>query len=100
MAAKEFGVLPSQVARDMERDPRRLTITCFPLLSYSRCKAEYDAYKGDDKQLEHWKGSATLEAVKENTMQSLVELRDHRKHRAEGRIDTCRICRTEGEPRG
>lgn len=91
MVAKEFHQLPSVVARDMARDPRRLTVTCFPLLSYGRCKAEYDSYKGDEAKLDHWKGSDTLEAVKTNTFDALVGRKKHREHTEP--VEGCRYCK-------
>lgn len=69
-----------------------------PLIAYGRCKGEWDAYKGDEKHMEHWKGTATYEAVQNNTFELKVE---RLKHRGHAEFDPeCRICRTKGANRG
>jgi len=42
VVAKEFGVLPTQAARDLDRDPDRLSFDCVGLLRYAEAKRAYD----------------------------------------------------------
>jgi hypothetical protein len=97
-AAKEFGQLPSVVARDMAEDPGGLTVACMPLLSYARCKSEWDAYKGDADKMEHWKGTDTLMAVEDNVFKGRKERLDHRSHSEP--VEGCRYCKKKGADRG
>lgn len=91
--AKEFGVLPSVAARDLDDDPERLSLTAMSLLAYSQAKSAYDAADGDSKKLEPWKDSNTMRRVKDNTFAAMKERLDHRKlrHPNEG-VQGCRLC--------
>lgn len=66
--------MPSVVARDLDRDPEQLSLICLPLLRYAEAKAEFDHAK-DDKQLERWRGSSVMDAVKKNTFELAQERR-------------------------
>lgn len=93
--AKEFGVLPSVAARDLDEDPERLSLIAVSLLAYSQAKSAYDAAEGDDKKLEAWKGSETMAKVRENTFTFMKQRMDHRtKHLKLKKTDPdCRYCR-------
>lgn len=57
-------MLPSQVARDLDRDPERLTLVCLPMLGYADA---FRAWKrGNKRELKHWSGSRLMEMVKNN----------------------------------
>jgi hypothetical protein len=96
--AKEFGVLPSVAARDLDDDPERLSIIAMTLLAYHQAKSAYDAVDGDDKKLEPWKDSNVMRRVKDNTFAAMKERLDHRKlqHPHTG-IVGCRLCESESE---
>ena len=66
--------MPSVAARDLDRDPEQLSLTCIPLLRYAEAKAEFDAAK-DDKSLERWKGSSLMASVRKNTFELAQERR-------------------------
>jgi hypothetical protein len=95
--AKEFGVLPSVAARDLDNDPERLSMIAVSLLAYSQAKAAYDAADGDDKKLEAWKDSDTMAEVRSNSFALMKDRMDHRtKHRKFGGKDpNCRYCNKE-----
>ena len=41
VVAREFGVLPSAVARDLDEDPEQLSLLCLSLLRYAEAHAAY-----------------------------------------------------------
>lgn len=90
--AKEFGVLPSAVARDLDEDPEHSSIVAIQMLGYAHAKAEYDAAKGDEKKLEHWKDSSTMDTVRDNTFKMMKARMDHRKQHPRGGVSDCRLC--------
>lgn len=92
--AKEFGVLPSVVARDLDNDPEQLSVVAMQFLSYARAKAEYDAADGDQKKLEHWKDSELMDTVRNNTFKAMKARMDHRKEHPKGGFADCRLCRS------
>jgi len=62
--AKEFGVLPSVVARDLDNDPEQLSYNLLPIGRYEEA---YRAYRrADPKELKAWAGSEVMEAVEAN----------------------------------
>jgi hypothetical protein len=73
--SREFGVLPSVAARDLDSDPRRLSIACIYLLQYAEAKGAFDAAK-DDKALEPWKGNKMMNEVRRNSRDLGLERRD------------------------
>ncbi len=73
--AREFRVLPSEVARDLDEDPRQLSISCFYVLRYAEAKRALDTAK-DPKSLEPWKGSKMMSEVKVNTRTLATERRE------------------------
>jgi len=79
----------------MAEDAGGLTIACLPLLSYARCKGEWDAYSGDSEKMSHWKGSETLGLVERNTFESRKLKLEHRKHTEP--VEGCRYCRQDAE---
>lgn len=68
LIAKEFGVLPTVVAEDLDNDPEMLSWKCIPLLRYADAKIAFDTAK-DEKSLTAWEGSKIMEAVMMNTFQ-------------------------------
>lgn len=72
--AEAFHQLPSVVARDLDEDPEQLATACLSLLRYAEAYRAFKSAK-DEKSLEHWKGSQTMEAVKINTLQLVRERR-------------------------
>jgi hypothetical protein len=77
--AERFGKLPNEVIRDLESDPEMTAMICLDLLNYSKAKSDFDACKGDDRQLEQWKGNATMKRVEAN---HFFLFRERRKARA------------------
>jgi hypothetical protein len=73
--AKEFGQLPSVVARDLDEDPLRLSISCAHILSYAEAHHAFSRAK-DDKALEAWKGSKVMAQVRVNAGKLGGERRD------------------------
>lgn len=62
--AKAFGVLPSVVARDLDRDPEQISLHALNFLDYSEA---YGAFKrGDKAELKAWKESSMMELVQEH----------------------------------
>jgi len=53
VVAKEFGVLPTQAARDLDRDPDRLSFECIGLLRYAEAKHEYDRASIEGRDAEY-----------------------------------------------
>lgn len=45
--AREFHTLPSQVARELDRDPEQLALACLPLLRYADALS---VYRSNDKE--------------------------------------------------
>ena len=92
---KEFNVLPSVAAKDLDEDPERLSMTAVSLLAYSQAKSAYDAAEGDSKKLEAWRDSETMAEVRDNTFAFMKNRMDHRtKHLKLKVIDPdCRYCR-------
>jgi hypothetical protein len=66
--AKEFGVLPSVVARDLDRDAELMSLVCLDFLRYSEAKAAFDGAE-DDNALKPWRGSEMMALVKEHTFE-------------------------------
>lgn len=64
LVAKEFGVLPTRVARDLDDDPEQLSLLSIGLLRYAECKAAFD--DGGKISRKPWEGSKTWEAVEAN----------------------------------
>lgn len=62
--AKEFGVLPSVVARDLDNDPEQLSLNVIPLLRYEEAFRAFE--RGDKAELKRWAGSPVMKAVEEN----------------------------------
>lgn len=60
---KEFGVLPSAVARDLDDDPEQLSLLCLPLLRYAEAWAAYR--RANKAELKAWRGSAMMRKVEE-----------------------------------
>lgn len=65
MIAKEFGVLPNQVADALRDDTEELTVNALPLLRYAEA---YQAFKHaeSEESLKPWRGSPIMEQVKRN----------------------------------
>ena len=63
--AETFHQLPSVVARDLDRDPERLSLLCLHFLQYADA---YDAEKRaqSDDDLKHWRGSEIMDMVVQN----------------------------------
>ena len=62
--AKEFGVLPSEVARDLDEDPEQSALVCSELLHYAEA---YSVFRSNNKKMiEAWDGDTAMEAVKQN----------------------------------
>lgn len=59
--AKEFGVLPAVVARDLDRDPEQLSLLCLPLLRYAEAHAAYR--RANKTELKAWKNSEMMRQV-------------------------------------
>jgi hypothetical protein len=93
--AKEFNVLPSVAARDLDEDPERLSMTAVSLLAYSQAKAAWDAAEGDSSKLDAWKDSDLMAQVQKNAFDMTKERVDHRKlHMKTKTVDpNCRYCR-------
>lgn len=62
--AKEFGVLPSIVARDLDNDPGQLSLQVLPLLRYEEALRVYR--RNDPEELKRWQGSDVMRMVEEN----------------------------------
>lgn len=62
--AKEFGVLPSVVARDLDNDPEQLSLECLKLLSYAEAKSVYDS--GNKHMIDSRKDSPVMQEVEKN----------------------------------
>ena len=92
--AKEFGVLPSVAARDLDEDPERLSMIAVSLLAYSQAKSAWDAADGDPKNLEAWKDNDTMASVQTNVMTFAKQRIDHRvQHLKKKIVDAeCRYC--------
>ena len=60
--AREFQVLPSVVARDLDSDPEMLSLECLSLLQYASAKALWDS----DPKRARSEGSAVMEQVIDN----------------------------------
>jgi hypothetical protein len=60
--AKEFGQLPSVVARDLDNDPEQLSVICRELLAYSDAKSVFD--RSNKQEHAAYEGSPMFEAVK------------------------------------
>jgi len=81
LVAEAFHVLPSVVARDLDRDPEQLSLICIPLLRYAEAKGDFDRSK-EEKDLDRWKGSKLMSSVRKNTFELAAERR--RKRASEG----------------
>ena len=68
--AKEFGVLPSQAARDLDADPMRLSLSCLELLEYARAKGVHDTK--NKKAMAAYPGQRMLKQV-DDIAHGLVE---------------------------
>jgi len=66
-------VLPTVVARDLDRDPERLSLLCVEALEYARAKAAYDHAGGDRKKLDAWSGSQMMDLVESATFELVAE---------------------------
>jgi hypothetical protein len=64
--AKEFGVLPSVVARDLDSDAELMALVCLDFLRYSEAKSVFDNAESDEA-LKPWRGSEMMAMVKEHT---------------------------------
>lgn len=83
IVAKEFGVLPSVVARDLDNDAEQLSLLCIEALRYSEAKRAFDSAE-DEESLKSWKGSAVMAAVDRNAFDLRKEAIEARKRAAEG----------------
>jgi predicted RNA polymerase sigma factor len=92
--AKEFGVLPSVVARDLDEDPEQTSLVALHLLNYATAKAEYDGAGGDMEKLKHWKDSELMATVKTTSFEMMRARLEHRKTHRGQYHDDCRLCRT------
>lgn len=92
--AKEFGALPSVVARDLDEDPEQLSLLAVQVLGYGSAKAEYDAAQGDAQKLKHWKNSDLMDTVRDNTFKAMKARLDHRRQHPKGGVADCRLCRS------
>lgn len=61
--AKEFHVLPSVVARDLDEDPERLSLVCLQLLRYAEAKDAWDSNNKD--RIKAFSGSDMMKRVQE-----------------------------------
>lgn len=78
--AETFHVLPTIVARDLDRDPERLSLMCMSLLQYAEAHdAEKRATSDDD--MKAWRGNKVMDMVLDVKM----ELHKERLARAEAR---------------
>lgn len=82
--AKEFGVLPSAVARDLDADPRQISKACLLLLRYAEAKSAFDSAKNEDA-LKAWRGVKAMEEVRRNTKVLSIERRARMKAKREAR---------------
>lgn len=64
--ADTFHVLPSQVARDLDRDPERSAIECAAMLRYAEAWRAFKHSKGPE-DLKPWRDSKMMEQVERNT---------------------------------
>lgn len=64
--ANTYHVLPSQVARDLDRDPERSAIECAAMLRYADAHRAFRDTKSPD-DLKPWRGSPMMEQVERNT---------------------------------
>ena len=62
--AKEFGVLPSVVAKDLDDDPEQLSLECLKLLSYAEAKSVYDS--GNKSMIDAREDSPVMQEVIKN----------------------------------
>jgi hypothetical protein len=62
--AREFGVLPSAVARDLDDDPEQLSAVCLSMLRYAEAHAAYRRANKDE--LKGWSGNAVMAMVERN----------------------------------
>lgn len=62
--AKEFNVLPTVAAADMDSDPQRMTLAALMLLRYAAAKEAFD--RDDEKELKLWRRSKMMQAVTKN----------------------------------
>jgi hypothetical protein len=92
--AKEFNVLPSVAARDLDEDPERLSMIAVSLLAYSQAKNAYDAANGNEKMLEAWKNSEAMATVRSNTFDLMKERIGHRVKHLKMKVvePNCRYC--------
>ena len=62
--AREFHLLPTVVARDLDNDPDQLSLLCLQALRYSDA---FRAYKrGKKAEMDAWKDSSIMRQVTEN----------------------------------
>ena len=62
--AKDFGLSPYAVARELDEDPERLLLSCHSLLQYAEAHAAYR--RASASELKAWKGSKLMEQVEAN----------------------------------
>ena len=78
--AETFHVLPSVVARDLDRDPERLSLICMSLLQYAEAyDAEKRAKSEDDMKM--WKGNKVMDMVIDTKFALRQERIEKRKER-------------------
>jgi hypothetical protein len=65
VVAKEFGLLPSLVARDLDEDPEHYSLLCLEALRYSEAKKAFETAK-DEESLKPWKGTFVMSQVNRN----------------------------------
>jgi len=75
LIAKEFGVLPSLVVRDLEEDPEGSAIECLGFLRYAQAKSAFDEAKSE-KDLKPWKDSRMMDFVTKHTFDLKKERRE------------------------
>ena len=78
--AREFGVLPSEAALAMDRDPERLDIVCAELVQYAEAKLAYDRVR-DHKVRDELVSSSRLAALVE---ENLFQIAKERRERGDG----------------
>ena len=81
--AKEFGVLPSAVARDFDSDPEQTSAVCLSLLRFAEAKAAYET--ANKKVLEAWEGSPMMAEVEEIEGAIAQQAIDRQRAEIEGR---------------
>lgn len=67
MVAREWGVLPSQAALDLDDDPEQLALACIPLLRYAQAHAAFK--RANKTELKGWRGVPVMDEVEVNAFE-------------------------------